>query len=112
MRVSELADRTGVTIASVKYYIRIGLLHPGVAQSATRAEYDESHVERVLFVRTLVDVGGLSIERITAVVAALDHPPASRARGAPCPRPLSGLGLSPAARRRHRAHVSATGPAR
>ena len=78
MRVSELADRTGVTIASVKYYIRIGLLHPGVAQSATRAEYDESHVERVLFVRTLVDVGGLSIERITAVVAALDHPPAGR----------------------------------
>ncbi|MEO5744111.1 MAG: MerR family transcriptional regulator [Terracoccus sp.] len=78
MRVSELADRTGVTIASVKYYIRIGLLHPGVAQSATRAEYDESHVERVRLVRTLVDVGGLSIERISEVVAALDNPPASR----------------------------------
>ncbi len=78
MRVSELADRTGVTIASVKYYIRIGLLHPGVAQSATRAEYDESHLERVRLVRTLVEVGGLSIERISEVVAALDNPPASR----------------------------------
>lgn len=78
MKVSELAARSGVTIASVKYYIRIGLLHPGVAQSATRAEYDESHLERVRLVRTLVEVGGLSIERISEVVAALDHPPASR----------------------------------
>lgn len=78
MKVSELAARCGVTIASVKYYIRIGLLHPGVAQSATRAEYDDSHLERVRLVRTLVDVGGLSIERISEVVAALDNPPASR----------------------------------
>ena len=78
MKVSELAARSGVTIASVKYYIRIGLLHPGVAQSATRAEYDESHLERVRLVRTLAEVGGLSIERITEVVAAIDHPPASR----------------------------------
>ncbi|WP_175442296.1 MerR family transcriptional regulator [Humibacillus sp. DSM 29435] len=78
MRVSELAVRSDVTIASVKYYIRIGLLHPGVAQSATRAEYDDSHLERVRLIRTLVDVGGLSIERISEVVAALDNPPASR----------------------------------
>lgn len=78
MKVSELAARSGVTIASVKYYIRVGLLHPGVAQSATRAEYDETHLERVRLVRTLAEVGGLSIERIGEVVAALDHPPASR----------------------------------
>ena len=78
MKVSELAARAGVTIASVKYYIRIGLLHPGVAQSATRAEYDESHLDRVRLVRTLAEVGGLSIERIGKVAAALDNPPASR----------------------------------
>lgn len=78
MRVSELARRGDITIASVKYYIRIGLLPSGHAQSATRAEYDESHLERVRLIRTLADVGGLSIERIGEVVAALDHPPSSR----------------------------------
>lgn len=78
MKVSELAARSGVTIASVKYYIRIGLLHPGVAQSATRAEYDETHLERVRLIRTLAEVGGLSIERIGEVAAALDDPPESR----------------------------------
>ncbi|MEO6996645.1 MAG: MerR family transcriptional regulator [Terracoccus sp.] len=78
MKVSELAARSGVTIASVKYYIRVGLLHPGVSQSATRAEYDETHLERVRLVRTLAEVGGLSIGRIGEVVAALDHPPSNR----------------------------------
>lgn len=78
MRVSELAQRADVTIASLKYYIRIGLLPSGAAQSATRAEYDESHLERVRLIRTLAEVGGLSIERIGEVVAALDHPPSSR----------------------------------
>ena len=78
MRISELAERTGVSIASLKFYLREGLLHSGEAQSATRASYDESHVERVRLIRALIDVGRLSIERVREVVDALDHPPATR----------------------------------
>ncbi|TQM62521.1 MerR family transcriptional regulator [Humibacillus xanthopallidus] len=78
MRISELADTTGVTIATLKYYLREGLLHPGRSQGATRADYDETHVERVRLVRTLIDVGRLSIERVREVVTALDVPPESR----------------------------------
>ncbi|MBC9821537.1 MerR family transcriptional regulator [Terrabacter sp. MAHUQ-38] len=78
MRISELSDRTGVTIPTLKYYLREGLLHAGEAQSATRAVYDDSHVERVRLVRTLIDVGRLSIERVREVVDALEHPPPSR----------------------------------
>lgn len=78
MRMSQLAERTGLSIATLKYYLREGLLHPGEAQGATRAAYDEGHVERVRLVRTLIDVGGLSLERVKTVVEALEHPPGSR----------------------------------
>ncbi len=78
MRISELADVTGVSIATLKYYLREGLLHPGRARGATRADYDDTHVERVRLVRTLIDVGRLSIDRVREVVTALDRPPESR----------------------------------
>ena len=78
MRISELARRTDVSIPTLKYYLREGLLHAGEAQGATRASYDESHVDRVRLVRTLVDVGRLSIDRVREVVQALEEPPASR----------------------------------
>lgn len=78
MRLSTLAQQTGVSVATIKYYLREGLLPPGELRGATRAEYDERHVERVGLIRTLITVGGLSIERIRLVVAALDHPPATR----------------------------------
>ena len=78
MRISELSRRTGVTIPTLKYYLREGLLHAGQLQGATRADYDDSHVDRVRLVRSLVDVGRLSIERVREVVRALDDPPAGR----------------------------------
>lgn len=78
MRISELSGRTGVSIPTLKYYLRERLLHPGEAQSATRAAYDGTHVERVQLVRTLIDVGHLSIDRVREVVHALEHPPVSR----------------------------------
>lgn len=78
MRISQLSDRTGVSIPTLKYYLREGLLHAGEAHGATRADYDESHVDRVRLVRTLVDVGRLSIDRVREVVQVLDAPPASR----------------------------------
>ena len=37
MRISALAQATGLPVATVKYYLREGLLHPGVATSATQA---------------------------------------------------------------------------
>ena len=96
MRISELSERSGVTIPTLKYYLREGLLHPGELQGATRATYDDSHLERVRLVRTLVDVGRLSIERVREVVRAIDAPPAGRhellgaAHEALRPQPASG----------------------
>ena len=78
MQLSMLARRTRVPVATLKYYLREGLLAPGELLGATRADYGESHVERVRLIRTLITVGGLSIDRVRLVVAALDDPPPTR----------------------------------
>ena len=78
MRISELAETTGVSLPTLKYYLREGLLMPGTATSRTRAVYDESHVERVRLIRALIESGGLGITGVRAVVDALENP-----RGSP-----------------------------
>lgn len=77
VRVSELAATAQVPLATVKYYLREGLLMPGTATSRTRAEYDEPHLERLRLVRALVETGGLGLREVRSVLAALDDPPTS-----------------------------------
>ena len=63
-----------MTVATIKYYIREGLLPAGMAVSATQAEYDRSHVDRLRLIRALVDVGRLSITTVRELLATLDQP--------------------------------------
>lgn len=77
MRISELATRTGVPVATLKYYLREGVLHAGLSTSATRATYDATHIARVHLIRALIESGGLSIAGVRRVVRALDAPPPS-----------------------------------
>ncbi|OOL30693.1 MerR family transcriptional regulator [Rhodococcus rhodochrous] len=71
MRISELVARTGVPLATVKYYLREGLLMPGEATSATQARYDERHVRRLALIRALA-AQGLPLPRIREIVRLLD----------------------------------------
>lgn len=72
MRISELADTVGLPVATVKYYLREGLLHPGTATAPNQAQYDDGHVRRLRLVRTLVEVGRLPLQRIHEVLQAID----------------------------------------
>ena len=72
MRVAELSRRTGVSVASIKYYLREGLLHPGERTGPNQAAYGDDHVRRLRLVRALIDVGGLSVAATRAVLAAVD----------------------------------------
>lgn len=72
MRISQLSEMTGVPVATVKYYLREGLVHPGRATGATQAQYDDSHVARLRLARALVQVGGLSVSAARDVLSALD----------------------------------------
>jgi DNA-binding transcriptional MerR regulator len=73
MLISELARLADVTIPTVKYYLRQELLAPGVPITATQAEYDQSHVDRLRLIRALVDVAGLSLTAVRQLLAAIDE---------------------------------------
>ncbi|WP_280482755.1 MerR family transcriptional regulator [Nocardia cyriacigeorgica] len=73
MLMSELATRTGVPVPTIKYYLREGVLMPGRATSATRAEYGEPHVERIALVKALSG-HGLSLAKIKTIVGLIDSP--------------------------------------
>lgn len=73
MRMAELSRESGVPVATIKYYIREGLVRPGQRTSRNQALYDEGHVRRLKLIRVLLDVGGLSISNVHAVLAAIDE---------------------------------------
>jgi len=74
MRISALATAAGVPLATVKFYLREGLLHPGAATSATQASYDESHVRRIRLIRALTGPVGLSVQQARTILELIDDP--------------------------------------
>jgi DNA-binding transcriptional MerR regulator len=77
VRISELSAEAGLPVATVKFYLREGLLHPGRAVTGRLSEYDETHVRRLRLVRTLREVGDLPVERIRVLLEATDTPGAT-----------------------------------
>lgn len=71
MRISDVSRESGVPIPTVKFYLREGLLPPGISTARNQATYDEGHLRRLHLVRTLAEVGGLSLESIRRVLDAL-----------------------------------------
>ncbi|MFF5294581.1 MerR family transcriptional regulator [Paractinoplanes globisporus] len=69
--MGELSRRSGVPIPTIKFYLREGLLPPGVATAANQADYDEEHLRRLRLIRALIDVGGVTVAGAREVVAAL-----------------------------------------
>lgn len=78
MKISALAQRTGVAVGTIKFYLREGVVPPGRATSRTTAEYDEAHVERIRLVRALTDAGGLGISAVRRIITAIDTPDPAR----------------------------------
>ncbi|GAA3822228.1 MerR family transcriptional regulator [Streptomyces phyllanthi] len=73
MRMSDLSRRSGVSVTTIKYYLREGLLPAGRQLSATQAEYDEQHLRRLRLIRALIGVRGLSVSTTRDVLRALDE---------------------------------------
>ena len=78
VRISELSRQAGVPVATIKYYLREGLLPPGTPTAPRQADYGETHLHRLRLIRTLREVGGLEIERVRRVVDAIDADDLSR----------------------------------
>ncbi len=77
MRISELSRQTDVPVATIKFYLREGLLPEGQRTSPTQAQYDEGHTARLRLIRALLGPGGLSVASASKVLAAIDDPPSS-----------------------------------
>lgn len=76
MKMSELSQRSGVSVATIKYYLRNGLLAEGVKSSPNQAHYDDGHVQRLRLIRALVEVGRLPLGAVREVLGHIDRPPA------------------------------------
>ena len=74
MKMSQLCEASGVSVPSIKFYLREGLLPAGERTSATQAEYGPEHVERLRLIRALIDIGGLSVATAQRVLEAIDSP--------------------------------------
>lgn len=74
MRVGELSRSSGVSVASIKYYLREGLLPAGERTGPNQADYGDAHLRRLRMIRALIDVGGLTVHATRDVLAAVDDP--------------------------------------
>ena len=74
IRIAELSATSAVATATITYYQREGLLPPGEATGPNQASYGEEHIRRLRLIRSLIDVGGLSVAFARGVLGAVDTP--------------------------------------
>ena len=71
LRIAEVADRAGITTATVRYYERIGVLPPAPRAGNGYRNYDERTVERLAFINRAKQLG-CTLDEITDLTAAWD----------------------------------------
>jgi DNA-binding transcriptional MerR regulator len=76
MRIGELAERTGTSVRSIRYYEACGLLRSTRTGQGHR-RFAESDVDRVIRIQEML-AGGLSTSTISELLPCLDAPPSQR----------------------------------
>jgi len=74
VRINELAERSGVSAATIKYYIREGLLPGGDRTGYNQVAYAVPHLHRISLIRALLDLGRLPIATVKQVIEAVEDP--------------------------------------
>jgi DNA-binding transcriptional MerR regulator len=74
MKMAEFSRRSGTPVATLKYYIREGLLPPGKRTAANQADYAQEHLDRVALIRALREVAGLPVATIRETLDAIERP--------------------------------------
>jgi MerR family transcriptional regulator, repressor of the yfmOP operon len=73
LRIGEVAELTGTTPRTIRYYEEIGLLPAvGGREQGKRRHYGESDVERLREIMRLRDLLGLSLDELRSLVEAED----------------------------------------
>ena len=79
-RIGEVAERTGLTPRTIRYYEEIGLLPPSERRKGEHRLYDDADVERLQELKRLRDLLNLSLDELKQVVEAEDARATIRAR--------------------------------
>jgi DNA-binding transcriptional MerR regulator len=74
LRIAELSDKSGLPIATIKFYRREGLLPPGRSVRCNQVEYSNHHLFRLRLIRALVEIGALPLPAIRNLIEAIDDP--------------------------------------
>jgi len=80
IRIGELAERTGVTPRTIRYYEEIGLLPGGDRRKGTHRVYSDADVERIAELTRLRDLLNLSLDELRQVLEAEEARTALRRR--------------------------------
>ena len=70
LRIGEIAERSGVTPRTIRYYEELGLLPRTEREQGKHRIYTESDVERLREVTRLRDLLGLSLDELRSMVTA------------------------------------------
>lgn len=74
LRISQLAELSGVTVPTIRYYLNEGLLPPPVKTGKTMAYYDPACVDRIRLIKRLQRERFLPIEVIKRLIDAGEVP--------------------------------------
>src|SRR5438045_4067428 len=63
-RIGDAAEATGLTPRAIRYYEEIGLLKPAAHLTGANRRYDDEDIERLVLIKRLREVVGLSLADI------------------------------------------------
>jgi DNA-binding transcriptional MerR regulator len=63
-RIGDVAEETGLTTRTIRYYEEVGLLEPAAHVSGGNRRYDHEDVERLRLIKRLREVVGLSLAEV------------------------------------------------
>ena len=72
LRIGELAERSGVTPRTIRYYEELGLLPRSEREQGKHRVYTEVDAERISELTRLRDLLGLSLDELRSMIAAED----------------------------------------
>jgi MerR family transcriptional regulator, copper efflux regulator len=79
LKIGQLAQATGVSAKTIRYYEQVGVLPPANRTAAGYRLYAEQGLHRLLFVRRARTLG-LSLQNLKSLTAALDDGPRATVR--------------------------------
>lgn len=81
MQIGKFAERTGLSLHTIRHYDDVGLLHPSGRSEGGFRLYTEEDLERFLVIRRMKPLG-FSLEEMAQVLDIVDALPAATGPGA------------------------------